>query len=859
VLNNKLKSVLFLATYSCVSIAADISDESVNGDATPAAPSATIQLDEVEVKAKRQRIITPLPGVPIDRETATTNIQSATGKDIAESKALNVTEFMNTNMQSVTVNDYSGNPFQQDLNFRGFTASPNIGTPQGISVYLDGVRINEAFGDVVNWDLIPMNAIQSMDVVAGSNPLFGLNTLGGAIALKTKNGFTDNHLRVTGLIGSWGRQQGQFSNGFNNGAIGVFTAYNHFHEDGWRYKSPSDIRQLFNNLTLRLDRIEVNLSALNVDSDLYGNGLLPIETAEIPSLRDSIYTGPDKSDNKLEHYNLNVRWDVTDYTTLSLMAYRRNMNQNAQSAEPYITPQDQSGLDPASTNGILLNGVYDVSGLQQQARGYTLQLSGDWGSHQFAAGLAYDTNDVAFKQTQQLGTLDAEHYFHYAQDSGVNTAINAVTRNNLQGNSTTKSIFMFDVWSPLDRLHISLGARLNWANVQNTLSSDRGSDLYNFPANYFTRSKRCKSAAVPGGDLICSEGDYDYRSFNPSIGTSWEVAEDLTTYGNISRGSRTPTVIELGCARDHSFDNQPASTNYQYGCTIPTALSSDPYLKQIRSTGYEAGFRGNQNGFDWNIGLFRTVLKDDILFVPLGRKNRGVFDNFGQTMRQGIEMGLKGKTGDSTFSLNYTWMRATFESPAQYIDDANSSMQQATSSTHQAIVNIKPGDQIPGMPNHILQGSWNYKFNSDFDFTLGMVAHSSSFVRGNENNKSKKRAGTYVDANGNGVVDVSDYDIYDFTGPGKIPGYFIFNLRANYKLNQWISVFAKADNLFDKNYYTAGDLGRNVFNANGTYNNSSDGTGWSNTTFVAPGAPRAIWIGLDFDLDWKLKKQKQSD
>lgn len=855
-LNNKIKSILFLAGYSCVTIAADANDESVSQQLKATDAKTTIELDEVEVKAKRRQIISPLPGVPIDRATATTNIQSATGKEIAETKALNVTDFMNNNMQSVNINDYAGNPFQQDLNFRGFTASPSIGTPQGISVYLDGVRVNEAFGDVVNWDLLPMNAIQSIDVVAGSNPLFGLNTLGGAIALKTKSGFTDAHLRASYLMGAWGRHQEQFSNGVNNGTFGFFTAYNHFSEDGWRDFSPSSVRQLFNNATLRLERVELNLSALNVDSDLLGNGLLPVETAEISSLRNSIYTGPDEAKNKLDHYNFNARWDITDYTTLSFLTYRRKLDQRANSAEPYITPIDQSGLDPALQNDVLLNAVMDGSSLQQQAHGYSVQISGDWGAHQFVGGLAYDTNSDQFMQTQQLGTFDASHYFQYAQDSGVNTAINKVTRNNLEGSSSTKSVFVFDVWSPLENVHVSMGGRFNWTNVKNTLVSDRAADLYNFPPTYFTRSKRCKSASNRGGDLICSEGDYDYRSFNPSLGASWEINQDLTSYANVSRGSRTPTVIELGCAKDHSLDSQPASTNYQYGCSIPTALSSDPYLKQVRSTGYEAGFRGSAGGFEWNAGVFRTKLTDDILFVPLGRKNRGVFDNFGQTMRQGIEMGMKGAVGNSTLSLNYTWMRATFESPAQYIDDANSSMQQATSATHQAFVNISPGDQIPGMPNHILQANWNYKVTQDFNFTLGMVAHSSSFVKGNENNQHHKRAATYVDANGNGVVDVSDYDIYNFNGAGKISGYFVFNLRANYKLNDMVSMFAKIDNLMDKNYATAGDLGRNVFDARGSYINSTDGTGWSNTTFIGPGAPRAIWIGLDFDLDWKSKRGK---
>jgi len=78
----------------------------------------------------------------------------------------------------IVVNEVTGNPFQPNVEFRGFVASPVAGTPQGLAVYQNGVRINEAFGDTVNWDLIPTAAIRSIAVVT-NNPAFGLNALGG--------------------------------------------------------------------------------------------------------------------------------------------------------------------------------------------------------------------------------------------------------------------------------------------------------------------------------------------------------------------------------------------------------------------------------------------------------------------------------------------------------------------------------------------------------------------------------------------------------------------------------------------------------------------------------------------------------
>lgn len=161
------------------------------GSAT-AQEKTEVRLEEVNIRAPR--IITPLPGVSMEREQTTVNVQSATDADLRNQQSINIADYLNTQGQSITVNDYAGNPFQQDISFRGFSASPLVGTPQGLSVYLDGVRVNEPFGEVVNWDLIPTLAISRTDLIPGSNPLFGLNTLGGALSLQTKSGFTSERL-----------------------------------------------------------------------------------------------------------------------------------------------------------------------------------------------------------------------------------------------------------------------------------------------------------------------------------------------------------------------------------------------------------------------------------------------------------------------------------------------------------------------------------------------------------------------------------------------------------------------------------------------------------------------------------------
>lgn len=852
--------ILMLGMTSGWALAAEDGAADTEAPRSNAVPEPAIRVDEIVIRAPRIRIVSPLPGVGIDREQAATNIQSATAKEIAESRAVNITEFMNNNMQSVSINDYAGNPFQQDLNFRGFTASPMIGTPQGISVYLDGVRVNEAFGDVVNWDLLPMNAIASMDLLPGSSPLFGLNTLGGALAIRTKTGFTDNHARGEVIAGAWGRQQVQLSNGINNGTVGLFTAYNHFEEDGWRQNSPSNLRQLYNNLTLRLPKGEINLSALNVDTALTGNGLIPFEMAE--TNRKWVFTSPDESSNKLDHYNLNGRWDMNDYISVSAMAYKRNVDQEATSGDVYESYQRliDRWTDPIVDSSIV-NGMFNFMDLKQKSKGGLIQLAMELEKHQITLGAGYDSNKVTFQQSQLLAAINGDREVYYLTDPEWMDAQYwsvrfPVIRNDLKGTSKTKSIFFSDTWTPVDNVHLTYGARFNWSHVINTLMSDRGSDLYQFEGSpnsggSLINPNRQRCYSLPSDPdakyprFVCSDGNYKYRSFNPSIGIVWQAIDTLSLYGNISRGARVPTIIELGCARDYTKDSEPASENYQYGCSIPTSLSADPYLKQVRSTAYEVGMRGRQNQYSWNIGLFRTELKDDILFMPLGRKNRGVFDNFGETLRQGVEMGFQGAVGKSRFGVNYTYLMATFESPANAINPNNSS--NTAPQTLQSYINIEPGDNLPGMPRHIVQANWNYRFSDRFDATLSMVMHSFSYVRGNENNEHRARDASHAGYPGDMLY--KDRDPYNYIGKGTIPGYAIFNLRATYKFDRGITLFVKADNIFDKEYATAGDLGRSPFGASGEFNPNTKQ--WQNTTFIGPGAPRAIWIGLAFDLDWK--------
>ena len=209
-------------------------------DAQPQAPPVF----KVEVIAA-----TPLPGVALTLDQIPAPVQTASDTDILESGALNIADFLVRRVNGVYVNEIQGNPFQPDVSYRGYTASPLLGTPQGLSVYMDGVRLNQPFGDVVSWDLIPRVAIGSIALMPGSNPLFGLNTLGGALAMQTKNGLTNAGTTVQGIYGSDERRAIEFEHGGSKpSGLNWYVAGNLFAERGWRDDSPSDVRQVFGSV-----------------------------------------------------------------------------------------------------------------------------------------------------------------------------------------------------------------------------------------------------------------------------------------------------------------------------------------------------------------------------------------------------------------------------------------------------------------------------------------------------------------------------------------------------------------------------------------------------------------------------------
>ena len=152
----------------------------------------------------------PLLGSGVDRDTVPAETNVLKGDDLTRGGTLitpDVTRALNEQVGGVNLDSASGNPYQPTMFYHGFQASALQGTPQGLAVYVNGVRFNSAFGDTVNFDLLPDLAIDQMNL-EGSNPVFGLNALGGALNVQLKNGFTYQGSEISfhgGSFGTYGR------------------------------------------------------------------------------------------------------------------------------------------------------------------------------------------------------------------------------------------------------------------------------------------------------------------------------------------------------------------------------------------------------------------------------------------------------------------------------------------------------------------------------------------------------------------------------------------------------------------------------------------------------------------------------
>lgn len=624
----------------------------------------------------------PLAGIGVSREQVPANVQSVGSQQIEQTQSFNLPDFMARQMPSVTVNETQDNPYQPDVNYRGFTISPLLGVAQGLSVYMDGVRVNEPFGDTVNWDLLPNSAFAGMNLIPGSNPVFGLNTLGGALAIRTKNGFDNPGGKVEVSGGSFGRKTAGFEGAMHNDLLAGYVAADWFKEDGWRDFSDSEVKQFFGKLSLHRDWGTADLSLTRAVTRLTGNGTLPLSM--YATHRDQIYTKPDQTRNDLTQLTLNSNFRLSDDSSLSVNLYHRRNKTRTLNGDANDDYEDDYADDPTTAQ----SGANNRTQTRQEGSGAAAQWNLSTDRQQLAFGASVDYARIRFAQTQELGMIDANR--------GVSDLQPATDVNALHGTTRTSSLYVTDTVALSKTVSLTGSARYNQSRV---ILRDQ---LNPNPPNL--------------------DGDHSYHKLNPALGLTWQVLPTLNAYAGFNQGSRVPTPIELGCA------------DAANPCSLPNSMASDPDLKQVVARTLEAGLRGKLPGdIAWNAGVYRTINTNDILFVGTSH-SAGYFTNFGKTQRQGVELGLSGRLHSVEWQINYSYLRATFRSAACLLSASNSTAGASPECASDEI-RVRSGDRLPGLPEHSLKLGLNWHANDWLNLGGDMQAFSGQYARGNENNQ----------------------------------------------------------------------------------------------------------------------------
>lgn len=714
----------------------------------PAQAPATVPSDQQPRIEERVEVVavTPIHGIGLSRLKVPANVQVFTADQVRSSAAVDVPRLLADRAAGVQINEAQAGAFQPDLQFRGFAGSPLLGAAEGLAVYQDGVRINDPFGDTIQWDLLPSAAIATINLMPGSNPLFGLNAIGGALSIRTRDGFDSPGQRVSFTTGSFARHRVDVESGSHRGSLAYFVAGTLIDEAGWRDFSPATIRRLFGDLAWRGQASTASVRVTAASNDLTGNGPVPVELAERD--RDAVFTHPDRTDNDGVLVTTTARRQTSDRILLEGVAHYRHSRTGTFNGD--VAADDDEGDRFAAVN--------NISHARNHATGATGQMTRDgplWGrDNHLIVGTGFEAASTQFDFATELARLTPERG---TTRSGLFDEDAAV---DLHSRVVTVSAFVTTTWSVTDALAVTASARFNRTELR--LRDQLGTAL---------------------------DGTHRFRRINPAAGMTYQLRRWLNVYGSYGQSSRVPTPVELTCA------------DAADPCRLPNAFVSDPPLKQIVGRTWEGGLRDTTGPLRWTVAAFTAAATDDIIFVSSGTtRGEGHFQNVARTRRRGIEASVEYEPGRrlSAFAA-YTLQRATFGTDLRIASRFHPSADEGE-------IAVQAGDRFPGVPAHAAKLGLSAMLSDRLNVGMNLRAQSGQFLRGDEANLLSR-----------------------------VPGFAVVNAQARHRVTTRIAAVVHAENVFDAAYSTFGVLG----DASLLLDDDTD------RRFFSPGAPRAVWVGVE--------------
>ncbi len=761
---------------------------------------------------------------------------------IKASKQHDSTRLLATEVPGVSTNSVQNGVFQDDLIYRGYSASPLVGVPQGLSVLVNGFRMNEPLGDELFWEIIPLHSMKGIGFISGGSPLYGLNALGGAVSYKLKTGLDFTNYELTGLTGSWGRNSIGVEAGYTNPTkdFGIIMNYKFYDESSWREASPSDYHSMYLNAAYESQKFNLSVGYIHGNSELTGNGVVPAGLLALE--RDAIFTAPDVKSAISNMVMLESDIFLENGSKIELGGFFRLTNSksfNGDSSELSLCNFSGGrevlieGLKPNFFNlGLSLDdvcgpanifGARDPDELEvalERNIGIEFDLDEIDEDEIFGSGLLSDQaiNNQSDKKQNTYGLR--LHWFNNLKMQSIN-AKNLIGAEWYEGRTRFSSLTELANINPITRSTegLGLGTFLNEESTVVATTTNSSSIVLSSLIeiengwtisiggryNYSNIHIRDKSGARPELD-----GSHKFSRFNPEIGVSYALSPNQSVFFRYSEASRIPTPIELSCneetfrvARQFAIARGDDPEEIDFECRLPNAFVADPPLEQVVSKNREAGYRVQKERQLFEINFFHNDIYQDILFQSTGR-GTGIFGNIDKTRRIGAELKYSFVDDFLSFSGSYIYLDPTFE------DDFLVVSPNHPRADSDGRISVAKGDTMAGISKHQVKVNFDLYKSSKFPISIRSQYFSGQFLRGDESNNLAK---------------TDDFINVD--------------LLIKYRFVKDSHAYLQINNLFDSKYESFGLIGEDP---RSVLSNLSGG----DFRYLSAGAPRGAWVGFSY-------------
>ncbi|GAB7554723.1 TonB-dependent receptor [Novosphingobium sp. 11B] len=733
------------------------------------------------VLAEEAPIVVTAPGGAIDldeaREIDPQALDIAGKRDLA--RALERT------VPGLTLAESTGNPWQAAITWRGFSASALQGAEQGMAVYLDGVRFNQPFGDVVLLDVVPEMALANAQL-NDANPVLGRNALAGSLLLTTHDGVSLSGLRLQADVDTLGSVGGSASLGLGDKADNLLIVAEARHDDGWRVASPSTLKRVFAKGVHDAGAWGIEVQGLAADTDLTGNGVAPVEL--LAAKWNAVFTTPDVTHTRFARLvaapwiaagetgriELRTHWqtltrksangDLADFGACEDDAGYLCLGDDDEFEEPLLANGARVVNDPAVDDYAVFNRGRERTRSGGAMLQWLDERETENGTRRFAVGASWERARTRFTATTELGELEEDRSVEglgllLTSEEGGITPVDVVTR------MSDLALFASAEVPLTPALTVEAGAR--WS--RNTVRLD---DRL--------------------GDAL--DGSHRFSRLNPSIEFDYALGADVHATAGFALTSRNPTPAELSCADPES------------PCTLANFFIADPPLKAMTARNWHAGLSGGANAFgaalSWRVNGWRSDTKNDIRMIASQVRGRAYFANLGESRRQGIEASADWRQGGWRLSGSYAFTDAKFRQDFAVSSPSN------PEADEDGLVEVRRGDRLPGVPRHSVN-LYAGRAGKGWELGLAMRARSGQVLVGDEGNDNVRT-----------------------------PAYAVFDMMGRVEVAPGIELAAELRNMFDRHYVTMGTFSEI------DEIELAEAPGADNPRAYAPGAPRRLTVSV---------------